>query len=160
MPTFGDTSAGGDTFPCSGDRGLLSKFTLIENGDVTALYIRFDSSSTAGTTVKGLIYTDLTGQPDLLLAEGSAVVVPGGGGLVVSTISVSLTPGDYWLGFVADSFEAVAQCDSSGGLSRMEDVTYASPSAIWTEKGTGTAQVNVYAEYTTASVVSVAWLRA
>lgn len=148
MPRFGDETAGGDTFPCSGDRALLSLFTLTEDGDVSEIVARFHSSSTAGTNMKGLIYSDNAGVPNARLGVGAAVAVPAGGGLVTSALAVSLTAGDYWLGFVCDSFEAVAQEDVSGGHSRMEGTTYASPAATWTESGTGPSGMNVYAEYT------------
>lgn len=150
MARFGDDTAGGDTFPCSGDRALLSLFTLTEAGDLSEIVARFDASSTAGASIKGLVYANSAGTPGARLAVGAAVAVPAGGGLVSSALSVSLAAGDYWLGFVANSFEAVAQCDSAGGLSRMEGTTYASPAATWTQSGTSAARVNVYAEYTAA----------
>lgn len=148
MPRFGDETAGGDTFPCNGDRALLSLFTLTEAGDVSEIVARFHSSSAAGTNMKGLIYSNNAGVPNARLGVGAAVAVPAGGGLVTSALAVSLAAGDYWLGFVCDSFEAVAEEDSSGGLSRMEGTTYASPAATWTEADIGAGRINVYAEYT------------
>lgn len=150
MPRFGDETAGGDTFPCSGDRALLSLFTLTETADIVSIEARFHSSSTAGTNFKGLIYSNNAGVPDARLGVGSAVAVPAGGGVLSSALALAgLPPGDYWLGYVCDSFQAVAEEDPSGGLSRMEGATYASPAATWTESGTGSGRINVYAEYTT-----------
>lgn len=148
MPRFGDETAGGDTFPCSSDRALLSLFTLTEDGDVTEIVARFDATSTAGTNMKGLIYSNNAGVPDVRLGVGAAVAVPAGGGLVTSALAVSLVAGDYWLGYVCDSFQAVAAEDSTGGLSRMEGTTYASPANPWVETAPGTGRLNVYAEYT------------
>jgi hypothetical protein len=150
MPRFGDETAGGDTFPCSGDRALLSLFTLTETADIVSIEARFHSTSGAGTNFKGLIYSDNAGVPDARLGVGAAVAVPAGGGVLSSALALSaLPPGNYWLGFVCDSFQAVAEEDASGGLSRMEGTTYASPAATWTESGTGSGRINVYAEYTT-----------
>lgn len=150
MPRFGDETAGGDTFPCESDRALLSLFTLSETADITSIEARFDSTSTAGTNFKGLIYSNNAGVPDARLGVGAAVAVPAGGGVLSSALALAgLPPGDYWIGFVADSYEAVAQVDSSGGLSTMETTTYASPAATWTEAATSVARLNVYAEYTT-----------
>lgn len=148
MARFGDETAGGDTFPCDGDRALLSLFTLTEAGNVTSIEARFEASSSAGTNFKGLIYSNNAGVPNTRLGVGAAVAVPAGGGVLSSSLSVSLAAGDYWLGFVCDAFTAVAEEDTTGGLSRMEGTTYASPAATWTETATGTGRINVYAEYT------------
>ena len=159
MARFGDETAGADTFPCSGDRALLSRFTLTEAGDLTEIVARFDAASTAGASIKGLVYSDNAGTPQTRLAVGAAVAVPAGGGLVSSALTVSLAAGEYWLGFVADSFQAVAQCDAAGGLSRMEGTTYASPAATWIQAGTSAARLNVYAEYTAAATEPLLFLR-
>jgi hypothetical protein len=159
MARFGDETAGADTFPCSGDRALLSRFTLTEAGDLTEIVARFDAASTAGASLKGLVYSDNAGTPQTRLAVGAAVAVPAGGGLVASALTVSLAAGEYWLGFVADSFQAVAQCDAAGGLSRMEGTTYASPAATWIQAGTSAARLNVYAEYTAAATEPLLFLR-
>lgn len=148
MARFGDETAGGDTYPLGEDLALLSLFTLTEDGDITSIEARFDSSSTAGTSFKGLVYSNNAGVPNARLGIGTAATIPAGGGVISSALSVSLSAGDYWLGYVCNSFEAVAQVDISGGLSRMEGATYASPAATWTESGTGFSRINVYAEYT------------
>lgn len=148
MARFGDETAGGDDFPCSGDRGLLSRFELTEAGDVSEVVVRFAAVSAAGTTMKGLIYADGTGVPGARVAIGAAVAVPAGGGLVSSATTASLAAGFYWLGFVADGSDPRAQGDVGGSLSRMEGTTYASPAATWTQSGTGGMGLNVYAEYT------------
>lgn len=160
MATFGDTTAGSSTSPCSGDRAWASKFTLSENGDVTEVVMRFDSTSTSGTNVKGLIYSDSGGVPLTKLAQSSAVSVPAGGGLVSMALTVSLAAGTYWLGFVADNFTAVCQCDASpANQSRMESTTYASPATTWVEAGTGLVQLNIYATYTVPGF-PLAWIKA
>lgn len=154
MATFGDTTAGGDTFPCSGDRGCLSRFTCPEVGTITAIWVRFDATSTAGANAKALLYTNNAGVPGTLVVASSGAAVPAGGGLQQFVCTGALTAQDYWIGAVTDSFQSVFQCDASGGGSRMEGVTYASPAATWTESGTTTAQFNAYVEYTPGGGVS------
>lgn len=153
MPIFGDNSAGGDTFPCSGDRAVLSKFTAPESGTVTAINVIYDASTTAGTNMKGLIYAadGAGGIPGTRLGVGSAVAVPAGGGDIQSGgLSVAITNGvDYWVGAVNDSFQSTFQMDASpSNGSRMEATTYASPAASWTQAGTTAGQLNAYATYT------------
>ena len=134
MATFGNTTAGGDTFPNSGDRALVSKFTLSEAGDVTEINARFAGTATAGMNFKGLIYDDdgTAGAPGTRLAIGTATAVPAGGGVIASPITASLAAGDYWLGYVCDSFQAEADIETTGTLKRKEAHTYASPSTPWT----------------------------
>lgn len=156
MATFGDTSAGGDTFPCSGDRAVLSKFTCDTAGTVTAINVRFDSTSSSGASFKGLIYADdgAGNTPGTRLGVGNAVSVGAGGGDLQSDgLSVSVSAAtDYWIGGVTSDFQPVFQLDASpSNGSRMEATTYASPAASWTEAGTTSGQLNTYATYTEAS---------
>lgn len=149
MPTFGDTSAGGSTFPCSGDRALLGRFQLTENGNLTEIVVRFDSTSTSGSSFKGLIYSDGAGVPLTRLGIGATVAVPAGGGNLSSALALALSAGFYWIGAVTDDFQSVFQMDATGiASSRMEAATYASPAATWAESGTSAAQMNVYGTYT------------
>jgi hypothetical protein len=159
MARFGDDSAGSSSFPCSGDRALLSQFTLTEGADVTEIVAIFESTTTAGSSFKGLIYADSGGAPGALVAVGAATAIPAGASETASACSVSLAAGTYWLGLVTDSFEARVQCDASGGLSRMEAATYSSPAATWSQSGTGTARLNVYAECTAATVDPIPYFR-
>lgn len=153
MATFGDTTAGGDTFPCSGDRALLSKFTCPTSGTLTQINVRFDSTSGGGENFKGLIYADdgAGNTPGTRLGVGNATAVPAGGGDLASDgLSVTLVAStDYWIGAVTDGFFPVFQMDAGGaGGSRMEGTTYASPNAAWSEAGTSANTLNVYGTYT------------
>ncbi len=158
MPTFGDTTAGTDTFPCDGDRAIVGKFTLSEAGDVQSITVFFAAGFSAGTSFKGLIYDDdgAGGLPGTRLAVGAAVAVPGTtGGELTSTLSspVSLAAGDYWLGAVVDSFTARWNCDTGVGGQRQEALTYNSPAASFGTPAAGTAnRVSAYATYTTGGV--------
>lgn len=163
MATFGDTTAGGDTFPCSGDRAVLSKFTCSTSGTLSQINVRFDSTSGSGSNFKGLIYADdgAGNTPGTRLGIGNATSVPAGGGDLASTgFSVSLTGGtDYWIGAVTDGFACVFQLDASpSNGSRMEATTYASPNASWTEAGTTSGQLNVYGTYSEGVSNAIAWI--
>lgn len=159
MATFGDTTAGGDTFPCSGDRALLSKFTCSTSGTLTQINVRFDSTSASGASFKGLIYADdgAGNTPGTRLGVGNATVVPAGGGDLASDgLSVTLVAAtDYWIGGVTSDFQPVFQLDASpSNGSRMEGTTYATPNAAWTEAGTTSGQLNTYGTYTEGGSVS------
>lgn len=156
MATFGDTTAGGDTFPCTNDRAVLSKFTCPTGGTLTQINVRFDSTSSSGASFKGLIYADdgAGDTPGTQLGVGGATAVPAGGGDLASTgLSVTLVAStDYWIGGVTSDFQPVFQLDASpANGSRMEGVTYASPAASWTEDGTTSGQLNAYGTYTEAA---------
>lgn len=153
MPTFGNTGVGSDTFPCSNDRGLFGLFNLPDTGDITEIAVRFDSSSTAGTNAKALIYAGVAGGALQLATAGQAV--PAGGGLQTWSVSgLTLSPGDYYVGSVTDGFQAVWQCEPAAGA-RVEGVTYASPAgSLGTLNSTG-AIPDAYVTYTVASGAQV-----
>ena len=148
MATFGNTTAGSDTFPCSNDRCIASKFTLTETGNVTSMTARFDASSTAGTNFKPVIYNDSAGSPGARNTVGSATAVPAGGGAIQATITATLSAGDYWLGYVCDSSTAVAEIELTGTGQRKESLTYASPADPFGTPDGSLAEVCIYATYT------------
>lgn len=155
MPTFGDLTAGGDTFPCSDGRALVDRFTLTEAATVTGIYVNFSSGTTAGTSFKGLILADSSGLPGSVLVVGTATAVPAGGGYIQSPASVALAAGDYWIGYVANSFQASSTQDASGTAPNMQmangTFSYSSPPATWPGSSASYGgQINAYVEYTAA----------
>lgn len=150
MATFGNTTAGGDTFPCSSDRAQVSLFTLSDSADVTQINCRFDASSLAGTSFKGLIYADSAGSPGARLAVGAATAVPAGGGVIASSVTVSLSPGDYWLGYVCNGSDCVYEIEVTGTSQRQEALTYASPANPFGTPAGSSTEICVYATYTVA----------
>lgn len=148
--TVGDDTAGGDTFPTTNNRAILSDFVMPGAGDGVTGYLRFDVTSLAGANAKFLVYADSGGVPGALLYASAGQAVPAGGGILTYSVSVpGLTASQVvWLGGVTDSSGPVWQVDSSGGLSRMEGMNYASPNATWTQSGTAGAQVNAWMDYT------------
>lgn len=150
--TFGRTAAGASTFPASGNRALLSSFTVPQNCDLTRVYLRFNSTSTAGTNAKALVYSNAAGVPGTRLGVSTGQAVPAGGGVLEFNLSVlGLTAGQtIWMGGVTDSFQAVWRTTTSVGISRMEGTTYASPATTWTQSGTAGDGVNVWADFSPA----------
>ena len=156
MPTSGDTTSGGDTFPCDPDRALLDRFTLSEAGTADSISAYFDASTTAGTSAKGLIYTDSSGPSSLVAASASGVAVPAGGGWVTLNLAgESLSAGNYWLGSVTNNSTAVWGEDATGSApdAAMANGTlsYTSPPSTWPGTSASYAvTVNVYCTYTVA----------
>ncbi len=155
MPTFGDTTAGGDSFPLSDGRGLLSKFTLTEAGDVTQMNVRLTSVN-GGAVSKALIYADSAGAPGALKAASASTALANGD--QAFTVTVSLTAADYWLGLVSDGITSTeVVCDVvAAGLQRKEGVSYAAPDdPFGTPDASGDARLNVYATYTASGGLAV-----
>lgn len=153
MPTFGDTTAGSSSFPCSDDRAIVRSFVLTEAADLQSITLFFDGSSTSAENQKGLIYADSGGLPGTLVAVSEAGLLPIGGTSLTLTISGSLSPGTYWLGGVSTGFAARWGADASAGGQRQESPTmsYASPPASFgTPAGSTTDGISAYVTYTVA----------
>lgn len=157
MPIFGDNTAGGDEFPGATDRALLDRYTLTEDGTATSISIYAGASSTSGANWKGLIYTDSAGAPNTLVAVSQAGAAPAGGGWVTLNFSSppALTAGNYWIGVVADSFQAYYGEDVTGSAPDVVmangTLSYASPPSTWpgTDASYGVG-LDVYVTYTVA----------
>jgi hypothetical protein len=150
MATFGDTTAGGETFPTSTDRGVVSKFTLTEAGTVTEINIRFTGSG--AINFKGVIYDDdgSAGSPGTLLIVGAATAAASG--VVASSASGELAAGDYWVGCVTNDPGFDLVCDASGAsdVRYNNSCTYTSPPA-WSGTDSNPVQLNAYVTYTPAA---------
>lgn len=160
MPTFGDIStAPGNSFPSSNGRALVTKLTSPSTGLITSARIWFDTSTTAGDHFKALVFSSVSGAPGSLLASSSSTAIPGGGGWVTVTLSMTLNQVDYWVGYVSDSSAGNSRVGfdyASGGSSVMANgsYTYTSLPASWTATdSTYAAQVNVEVTYLDASTL-------
>ena len=129
MAIFGNDTQGTDTFPTSGGRCLVSPHTLTEDAQANFLRIAFDAGTSAGCNAKALLFEDDgAGAPGNLVASTTAVAIPAGGGWVEFPFTETMAPGDYWIGFVTDSFQATVNGVShTNGLLRAEGYSYASP---------------------------------
>lgn len=100
---------------------------------------------------------DALSLPDIVLYVSNATAIGAGAAWNSFTFSgsPSLTPADYWLGVVADSYEAGVGEDTSGSAPNMQmaDGTfdYTSPPSAWpgsdANYGVG---LNVYVDYSLA----------
>lgn len=149
MATFGDTTAGGSSFPCSNDRAIAGQFTLAQDAQaLQSITVFFDGSSTTADNFKGLIYADSGGLPGALLATSSAGTLPIGGTSLTMTISGSLPAGTYWIGCVSEGFSARWAADAGSGGQRQEAVTYASPAATFgTPAGSTIDRISAYVTF-------------
>lgn len=155
MPTFGDTTSGGDEFPCSGDRALMDRFAISENGTADSISVFFGASSGSGANAKGLIYTDSAGAPGTLVAASVAGAVGAGGGWVTMNLAgESLSTGNYWLGAVTSDFQPYFGEDASGSAPDVVmangTLSYATPPGTWPGTDASyTTGLNVYVTYST-----------
>ncbi len=163
MPIFGDNTAGPDEFPGNTDRALLDRFAIPENGTADSISVYIGASSTAGANVKGLIYTDSGSAPASLVAASASAAAPAGGGWVTMAFSGSpaLVAGNYWIGLVADSFQAYYGEDATGSAPDVVmangTLSFSSPPATWpgTDASYGVG-LDVYVTYTAAGGTPVA----
>jgi len=153
---FGYSIAGPDSFPGTANRSMLSIFELTENVDITTFNLHFNSTSTAGTSIKGLVYSDNSGVPETLMASTGPISVPGGGGWVSGAISANLSAGNYWLGFVANSHEARVTQRVVGAptTARKEGLLYATPQSTYPTPVDQmySTELSVFVEYGASSV--------
>jgi len=151
MPTFGDTTPGGSSFPMNTDRAVVRSFTLTDNADLVSITLAFDGSSTSAENHKGIIYSDSGGLPGTLVAVSSPGLLGIGGTSLTLAISGSLAPGTYWLGGVTDGFTGRWVADAGAGGQRQESLTYASPaSSFGTPAGSTADGISVYVTYNLA----------
>lgn len=162
MPNIGDDTAGVDTFPGNPDRALVTRFSSVEAGTLTRGWAWFDSSSTAGSSAKVIVYSNVAGAPVTLVGASAGAAVPAGGGLVdLGALSGSILGSvDYFIGIVWSDSQSVLQEDA--GLSGMDTelangtLSYASPPATWpgTDISYADVRVNAYAVYTTGGAAA------
>ena len=114
-PVFGYTTMGASDAGVGSDDSDIGKFTLTENGDVTKI------TATVGTSVgtgnaKGLIFDDDggAGEPDTNLGVGTVMPLTTAKQWLESTLSESLTSGNYYLGVVFDNDNGVYSYDDTG----------------------------------------------
>jgi hypothetical protein len=153
-PTFGDTSAGAGSAAGSSDRSWMDKAVLIEDAEVTSIWI-YIATQTASEGIKGLIYGDdgAGNNPAARLIVSAAGLTSAVGWLQLAA-SGNLVAGTYWIGTVHDGFSHSVGSDT--GLSGVRRViangtlSYATPPATWPGSDVTYTDVrnNVYVEYT------------
>ncbi len=148
-PTFGFTDVGGTT-SLGQDRASVSKFTLSEDGDVTKM-TTYAWKHTAGDGVLGTaIYDDaVTSNPEDFQAEDSGdAITTTAEAWLDTTITVSLTTGDYWLAGWGNPF-ANFKFDSGGDFANKDGETYETwADPYGTPSFESDRKISIYATYT------------
>lgn len=149
--TFGYTTAGSGSISTDNIM-VLCKFPLIENASVSKLTI-YCNSQFGNTNSKGLIHNDSSDYPGSRSAISSPLYLASGSTKAWRdyTLSASLSPGNYWLGVIPDTYRYNIYQDSGGGVNqRYHKVdSYSSPSDPAPSGMTGGSYINsVYATYT------------
>ena len=160
--TFGNTSVGGVA-----DNGMLANHKIVHvatlpvGGSVTKLsvYAIPGINSPSPQALKAVIYSDSGGSPGSLLATGTEVTyrgnVNGSGWLDLPLASpVSLSPGTYWLGFIAGTTtEGMGYRYNSAPNSRAYNAnSYTSPpTSTFGAPTKDSEQASIYATYTPAA---------
>ena len=96
--TYGPTSVNGN-LKCVGFYNLAS------SDDIYNIILKGNSQTNETAKIKGIIYSDNGGVPDALIAVTDETVGWEAYGPIVLSFSspVSLSAGNYWIGFIADS---------------------------------------------------------
>lgn len=154
-PTFGFTDIGAtqNLSVLAGDP-LLCIYALTENGDVTKLTI-YTKSSSGTINTKGLIYDDdgASAYPGTLkgISDVFAPDTTFGWDDFTFSSAVTLTTGNWWIGFVPES-TSVFEAFDTGTSNQQRYLTasqYTTPSDPFTAGATGSnRKVSIYATYT------------
>lgn len=157
MPIFGDNTAGGDEFPLSDGRCLADRFAMPDTGTINFAQAYSGASSLAGASWKVVVMDDALSLPDLVLYVSNGTAIGAGAAWNNFTFggSPSLTPADYWLAVVANSFEAYMGEDASGSAPNVQMANgtfdYATPPAAWPGSDANyTVGLDIYVDYTVA----------
>jgi hypothetical protein len=160
--TFGKTTVGSKTTSAAGDYKFVSKFTLGEDASVQKLTAYVFGTGTSGLQpLRGVIYADANGEPGALKAVSQEVTLAYNASkkwvdLTFST-PVSLTAGDYWLGFHAGPSTGSALIyyayDSTNAFGQRTAFDTYSDGAS-NPFGTGTQRQRLMSVYATYSPVS------
>lgn len=130
MATFGLSGGSGGGFPGSGDRCVVSRYLCSTSGTITSISGWLGTDTATGCNYKLVVLNDAAGAPGTFLTSTAGAATPSGGGAVSGSASGSVVGGNYyWLGFVADDFQATYGQDTSGGSAEMANGTfsYSSP---------------------------------
>jgi hypothetical protein len=137
---WGNTgSAGGGNWPANGNRALLTKIVASNTLSLTQFNMRTTAANGGGVLYKGLVYAaDGTGgNPGTLVGASSPTANTAAGAQVLTAAcSITVPPGNYWIGYVANGSGAGAggETDSGGTgtnnaiMMNSGETNYATPS--------------------------------
>ncbi len=121
--TFGRTSiAGTSTSSCNNNQQRANKRTVAFHGTVSKISIYLANPNASPQTIKAAIWADSAGSAGALLASSSGVVIAAGAAAawVDFTLSLAITPTDYWLGFLCGTTDGQANAYYVAGASGVE----------------------------------------
>lgn len=158
LKTFGVLTDNSGSNSSSADRMVASPATPTSNGIIESLTLRAYLSSAGTTTLKGIIYTDLNGSPDLLFATSDEVTITN---TSEQAITVTFTGNQrrkivkdtqYWIGFAQKDPGTPSVVRSQGTTSSLQvsnTFTYSSglPST-WSAPTLVSGPLDVYVTYT------------
>lgn len=156
-PTFGYTTIGGTSVGIANQALHVSKFTNTDNASVSRLTFYGYSFMGVGWSLKGLIYSDSAGVPDARLGVSNVLTTPtpASGQWIDLTFAspVALSPGTYWLGFIANTGGAPFWYYDAGTTAqttiKATCACYADPSNPYgTPTSTQDRKYSIYATYT------------
>lgn len=131
MATFGNTGQPGSSSSYQANQAGCAKFTLSEDGEVSK--VTFYASANAGVYAKACIWAadGGSGEPGTLKGVSAAVAVGTTLGFHDFTFAspISLTAGDYYLGFVSGGSSFVVRYTTEAGRAYRYDLgqTYSTP---------------------------------
>lgn len=159
--TFGGTSTGATTRTLGNGYHNVGKYPLAERALVTRLDARADGlGNTGAQAIKGVIYSDLAGAPDRLIATTAEASVaknaPAAWVGLTFAEPVLLEAGTYHLGVVAgttaNNIHLWATYGAAGDGHELAG-SFASPSASWVGGASQSYRYCIYATYSAASRV-------
>jgi len=148
-PTFGVTSIGGDTISGSGDRTVVGVASLSEAAsslDSISVY----ASAGASYNIKGSIFDDSGGAPNVRQDTGAAQAVSTAGWYTGNLSGGSLSSGTYYVGAITDGYPTFYHDFSTTNYGAISDNsgTYASPGNWNTAVATYGWLLSAYVTYT------------
>lgn len=110
MATFGKTANGASNTLHNANRKILSQANLSEAALLTSMTIRARAGTAGSKKWKGLIYSDNSGAPDVLLATTAEGTITGTTALSYTAgfAGQSLPAGTYWIGWIHNGDGTIA----------------------------------------------------
>jgi len=147
MATFGKENIGGTTRTNIATDVTVCKYTLGEGGVVSNISIYINC--TVAGLVKACIYSDVAGVPTVLTGVSDAVNVGVAAAWVDFPCNISLSAGDWWLGWLSDQ-ETSYWYDAGAANQRSYDSGNAYPNfpAPFVASGYQARAISIHADYT------------
>lgn len=152
--TFGKTDIGASQKYTSVTSWMGNKFTLSENGTVTALSVYVKNA--VASMLKFAIFEDdgTNNRPNTLVwGDNTGISIPADGDNAWHSktgLSIPLTVGDYWLCWMFNSDSNSLACEDTGGFRAWTAHDFEDDwvSGDWSNYATNSNEISIYATYT------------